>query len=44
MNKFNSGYGFGITFLILPYQILRVEVAFNEQIKSQLIFELGISF
>jgi outer membrane protein assembly factor BamA len=44
LNKFNSGYGLGITFLILPYQILRVEVAFNEKMQSQLIFDLGISF
>lgn len=44
LNKFNSGYGFGITLLILPYQVLRVEVAFNEQIKSEIIINLGISF
>jgi hypothetical protein len=44
INKFNSGYGLGITFLVLPYQILRIEVAFNEQMESQLILDLGISF
>lgn len=44
INKFNSGYGFGITLLILPYQVLRVEAAFNEQMKSELIIDLGISF
>ena len=44
INKFNSGYGLGLTFLILPYSILRVEVAFNEQLKSQFIFDLGVSF
>ena len=44
INKFNSGYGFGITLLVLPYQVLRVEVAFNEKMKSELIIELGISF
>ncbi len=44
INKFNSGYGFGITLLILPYQVLRVEAAFNEKMKSELIIELGISF
>jgi outer membrane protein assembly factor BamA len=44
LNRFNSGYGIGITCLILPYQILRVEVAFDENMKSQLILNLGISF
>lgn len=44
INKFNSGYGFGITLLLLPYQVLRVEAAFNEQMKSELIIDLGISF
>lgn len=44
INKFNTGYGLGITFLVLPYQILRIEVAFNEQMESQLILDLGISF
>jgi outer membrane protein assembly factor BamA len=44
INKFNSGYGFGITLLILPYQVLRIEMAFNEQMKSEFILNLGISF
>ena len=44
LNRFNSGYGFGLTFLVLPYQILRVEVAFNEKFESQLVLDLGISF
>jgi len=44
INKFNSGYGLGITFLLLPYSILRLEVAFDEQFNSQFIFDLGISF
>lgn len=44
INQFNSGHGFGITFLVLPYAILRTELAFNEQFDSQLIFDLGISF
>jgi len=44
INKFNSGYGLGLTFLILPYSILRFELAFDEQLKSQFIFDLGVSF
>lgn len=44
INKFNSGYGLGITCLILPYQILRVEVAFDEKMETEFILNLGISF
>ena len=44
LNRFNSFYGLGITCLILPYQTLRVEAAFDEYMNSQLIFDLGISF
>lgn len=44
LNRFNSGYGLGITFLVLPYQVLRVEMAFNEKFESQLVLDLGISF
>ncbi len=44
INKFNSGYGLGLTFLILPYQVFRVEIAFDEQFNSQIILDLGISF
>lgn len=44
INKFYSGYGLGLTFLLLPYQVFRVEVAFNEKFESQLILDLGVSF
>lgn len=44
VKKFNNGFGCGLTFLILPYNIIRTEIAFNEQFKSQLVFEIGISF
>ena len=44
INRFNSGYGIGLTFLVLPYQVFRVEVAFNEKLESQLVLDLGISF
>lgn len=44
INKFNSGYGFGLTLLILPYQVLRMEMAFNEKMESEFILNLGISF
>jgi outer membrane protein assembly factor BamA len=44
INDFESGYGFGLTLLVLPYNILRVEVAFNNFAKSELLVDLGISF
>ncbi len=39
-----TGYGTGLTFLILPYNILRIEYALNDIGKSEWIFGLGISF
>ena len=39
-----SGYGFGLTTLVLPYNIARLEFALNELGKSEVIFDLGISF
>jgi len=39
-----SGYGFGLTTLILPYNIARLEFAMNELGKKELVFDLGISF
>lgn len=44
INRFITGYGFGITFLVLPYQVFRVEVGFDEKSKSEIILDLGISF
>lgn len=44
INDFESGYGFGLTLLMLPYNILRVEMAFNNFAKSELLVDLGISF
>ena len=44
LNDFESGYGFGLTLLVLPYNILRMEVAFNNFAKSELLVNLGISF
>lgn len=39
-----KGFGFGLTFLVLPYNIGRIEVGFNEFGKTELILDLGISF
>nr|MDA3861891.1 hypothetical protein [Melioribacteraceae bacterium] len=44
LNNFNSGYGFGVTFLFLPYSSFRVEYAFNEMGKGEFLIETGISF
>ncbi len=44
LNNFNSGYGAGIIFLILPYNILRVEGALDEYRNLEWLIGLGISF
>jgi outer membrane protein assembly factor BamA len=44
INQMQRGYGFGITVAVLPYNIARAEIAFNESGASQLILDLGISF
>jgi len=44
LNRFASGYGFGATLLVLPYQVLRFEVGFDEKSNAELILDLGISF
>jgi outer membrane protein assembly factor BamA len=44
LRDFDSGFGFGFTFLFLPYNIMRIELAFNDQLKSEIVLDLGISF
>lgn len=44
LNNFNSGYGVGLTFLIMPYVTFRTEVALNEMGKGEFLLESGISF
>jgi outer membrane protein assembly factor BamA len=44
IKDFQSGYGMGLTLLILPYNIVRFEVAFNENLHSEFIFDIGTSF
>ncbi|MCX6149946.1 MAG: BamA/TamA family outer membrane protein [Ignavibacteriales bacterium] len=39
-----SGYGAGLIFLFLPYNIFRATYALNEYKKGEWIFELGFSF
>lgn len=44
IKSFYSGYGGGVTFLILPYSVFRVEYAINDLGKKQWIFGIGTSF
>lgn len=44
IGNFRSGYGAGLTFLVLPYNLARLEFAFDEYKNMEWIFDLGISF
>ncbi len=44
IKEFNTGYGTGISFLLLPYFIFRFEFAINDNGKTEWIFDLGSSF
>ena len=44
IKSFDSGYGTGLSFLILPYFICRVEFAINDNARTEWIFDLGASF
>ncbi len=44
LKKFDSGYGMGLTFLVLPYNALRIEYAFNDFGKGELLIGTGFSF
>lgn len=41
---YQRGYGFGVTVAVLPYNIARAELAFDENGNSQIILDLGLSF
>lgn len=43
-SSFNTGYGFGLTFLVLPYNAIRFEYAFNKLGKGELLIGTGFSF
>ncbi|MCL6493548.1 MAG: BamA/TamA family outer membrane protein [Ignavibacterium sp.] len=43
-NRFISGYGLGLTLLVLPYNILRIEYALDNFGNNEWIFDLGVSF
>ena len=44
IRSFDSGYGTGLSFLVLPYFICRVEFAINDNAQTEWIFDLGASF
>jgi outer membrane protein assembly factor BamA len=44
ITDFDTGYGFGITFLILPYNVVRFEYALDDDQNSEFIFDLSVSF
>lgn len=44
LNDFDSGYGLGMSLLILPHNVLRIELGFDEQQNTEWIFDLGVSF
>ena len=44
IKNFYYGYGFGITFLFLPYNALRFEYAINENGKGEFVIGTGFSF
>ena len=44
LRSFDTGWGFGLTLLVLPYNAFRFEYAFNELSKGEFILETGFSF
>ncbi|GBD87438.1 outer membrane protein assembly factor BamA [bacterium BMS3Abin03] len=44
LKQFSTGYGTGVSILLLPYFVLRFEFALDEQQNSELIFDLRTAF
>lgn len=44
INDFNTGYGTGLTLLLLPYNTLRIEYAFDKYLHPEWILGFGTSF
>ncbi|HEY7751744.1 MAG TPA: BamA/TamA family outer membrane protein [Ignavibacteriaceae bacterium] len=44
IKNFDTGYGTGLSLLLLPYMILRFEFAINDHGQTEWIFDLGSSF
>jgi hypothetical protein len=43
-NNFLSGYGFGLNILVLPFNSLRLEYAFDEYMNGEALVGIGFSF
>lgn len=43
-SPYQTGLGFGIVFLALPYDLLRIEYAFDRNFKPEFKIDLGLSF
>ncbi len=43
-NSSLTGYGLGLSFLLLPYNVIRFEVGFNEKSQKEFIIDIGTSF
>lgn len=44
LNNFDTGYGLGLTFLFLPYNLFRLEFALGQNNKPEWILDLGTAF
>ncbi len=44
INDIRSGYGGGLTLLILPYNVIRFEAGFDEYHNAEFIFNVAVSF
>lgn len=39
-----AGYGVGLSFLVLPYNVIRIELGLNEKSQTEFIIDFGTSF
>lgn len=44
LKDFDKGYGIGLSLLLLPYNVVRFELAFDEYRNTEFIFDLAVSF
>ncbi|NPV10245.1 MAG: BamA/TamA family outer membrane protein [Ignavibacteria bacterium] len=42
--KLMNGFGFGFSFLVLPYRSINLELAWNEKFQPEIIFDLNFPF
>lgn len=44
INNFITGFGAGIHIIIPYFEVLRIDLAFDEKLKTETIFEIGLAF